>query len=830
VAKSKELTAEELLAEDIGSFFDDPYGFVMYAFPWGEPGTALEHYDGPDEWQTQFLQDWGEAIRERGFDGVNPVDAYMDATASGHGIGKGLSCDSVTYAIRNGKYLTLKAGERKVGDKLFSKDGSLTTVTGVNRYKRDHYLVTFDDGSSIEVSGEHEWNVKGRNERRKGIDRWRTMETQEIIEAGVKRSNGKSLARQWEIPVQGAAEIPAAEQDVDPYFMGLWIGDGSANSNRYCKPYDELYQKLLSRCVNVRKHGDTVSIIGANLSADIFTRNSFDRYIPDEYKYASLNQRMSLFEGLCDSDGEVNKSGSIGYSTTSKRLADDIVWLARSLGCKAMLQPTTKKGWYRKDGVKIECKDCYRVTINSPFNPFTLKHRRDSYKPSEQRYLKRWIESIEPTGLKDGICVEVDTADSLYQEHDFIVTHNSALSSMIILFIMSTRPFSRGVVTANTSDQLRTKTWGELAKWKGLCICGHWFTYNNGKGNMNLYHPEYKDTWRVDAQVCREENSEAFAGLHAAGSTPWYLFDEASAVPDKIWEVSEGGLTDGEPFWFVFGNPTRNTGRFRECWRKFKHRWHTRQVDSRQARMTNKKKIAEWEKDYGEDSDFFKVRVRGVFPSAGSLQFIPVDLVDDGLKVVLTEQMVSHAPVIIGVDPAYSGEDEFVIYLRQGLHCKMLGQYEKSDDDVKMARVIADFEDKYKADAVFIDFGYGTGVKSVGSNWGREWQLVAFGGKSSDPQMENKRGEMWNAVKSWLKDGGQVDSQELADELTAPEYKVKLNGKIVLESKEDMKRRGVPSPNRADALALTFAYPVLKKDVSTGQAHKAETEYDPWDN
>lgn len=488
-----QLTAEEMLAEDIGSFFDDPYGWVMYAFPWGEKGTALEHYDGPDKWQEQFLKDWGKAIKERGFNGVDPVDAYLDSTASGHGIGK------------------------------------------------------------------------------------------------------------------------------------------------------------------------------------------------------------------------------------------------------------------------------------------------------------------------------------------------SATSSWIILFIMSTRPFSRGVVTANTSDQLRTKTWGELAKWKGLCICGHWFSYNNGKGNMNIYHPEYKDTWRVDAQVCREENSEAFAGLHAANSSPWYLFDEASAVPDKIWEVAEGGLTDGEPFWFVFGNPTRNTGRFRECWRKFKHRWHNRQVDSREARMTNKKKIAEWEKDYGEDSDFFKVRVRGVFPSAGSLQFVPTDYVDQSLKVVLTHDMVSHAPVVIGVDPAYSGEDEFVIYLRQGLHSEMLGKYEKSDDDVLMAGIVAGFEDKYKADAVFIDFGYGTGIKSVGANWGRNWQLVPFGGKSNDPQMLNKRGEMWNNMKTWLKDGGQIDSQEIADEITAPEYKVRVDGKIVLESKDEMKKRGVPSPNRADALALTFAHPVVKSNnYSKHETTKAETDYDPF--
>ncbi len=403
----------------------------------------------------------------------------------------------------------------------------------------------------------------------------------------------------------------------------------------------------------------------------------------------------------------------------------------------------------------------------------------------------------------------------------------SALSSWIILYIMSTRPQSKGVVTANTGEQLRTKTWGELGKWKKRCITGHWFEYNNGKGNMNIYHPAYSESWRVDGQTCREENSESFAGLHAATSSPWYLFDEASAVPDKIWEVAEGGLTDGEPFWFVFGNPTRNTGRFRECWRKFRHRWKTRQIDSRSAKMTNKDLIKQWAADYGEDSDFFKVRVRGLFPSSSDLQFIGTGLVDAAMARVVTEAMVSHAPVVIGVDPSWSGDDEFAIYMRQGLHSKLIATYQKSDDDVLMAQRIAQLEDQYKADAVFVDFGYGTGIVSAARAMGRNWTLVQFGGASSDPAMLNKRGEIWNATKEWLKAGGELNDQQTADELSAPEYRVKLDGKIVLEDKAELKKRAGISPNRADALALTFSFPVVKKSFYAGNGGHQST-YDPF--
>lgn len=424
----------------------------------------------------------------------------------------------------------------------------------------------------------------------------------------------------------------------------------------------------------------------------------------------------------------------------------------------------------------------------------------------QAEFLSNWGEAIRRNNF-DGVTPVEAYRDATSSGHGI---GKSALSSWVILYVMSTRPHSKGVVTANTSEQLRTKTWGELGKWKKRCITGHWFEYNNGKGNMNITHPEFAESWRVDGQTCREENSESFAGLHAANSSPWYLFDEASAVPDKIWEVAEGGLTDGEPFWFVFGNPTRNTGRFRECFRKFRHRWSNRQVDSRKAKMTNKELIEQWRTDYGEDSDFFKVRVRGLFPSASDLQFIPQSYVDGAMSRTLEHSQYSFAPKIIGVDPAYSGADEASVYLRQGLYSKLLGSYPKTEDDVKFAQLIAGFEDEHKADAVFIDFGYGTGIHSIGKSWGRSWRLVQFGGESKDPQMLNKRGEMWNALKSWLNDGGSLDDQQTADEITAPEYKVRLDGKIVLEAKEEMKRRGVPSPNRADALALTFAFPVVR--------------------
>ena len=208
----------------------------------------------------------------------------------------------------------------------------------------------------------------------------------------------------------------------------------------------------------------------------------------------------------------------------------------------------------------------------------------------------------------------------------------SALVAWIILWAMSTLRDTRGVVTANTEGQLRTKTWPELAKWHALAVNKDWFTYTATALHSARSRPRHD--WRVDAITWSENNTEAFAGLHNKGNRAFALFDEASAIADGVWETIEGALTDAgtECSGACFGNPTRNTGRFRECFAggRFAHRWKPQQIDSRSVSMTNKAQIANWVKDYGEDSDFVRVRVRGEFPRAGTLQFIDSERVEAG--------------------------------------------------------------------------------------------------------------------------------------------------------------------------------------------------------
>lgn len=408
----------------------------------------------------------------------------------------------------------------------------------------------------------------------------------------------------------------------------------------------------------------------------------------------------------------------------------------------------------------------------------------------------------------------------------------SALTAWLIRWIMDTRPHAKGIVTANTAEQLRTKTWAELAKWHHMGITKGWFTLNAGGGSMNMYHNDHRETWRVDAQTCREENSEAFAGLHSAQSTPFYIFDEASAVPDKIFEVREGGLTDGEPMTFDFGNPTRNTGRFFENMQgRFRHRYIRRYIDSRDVKITNKRLFEQWIDDYGIDSDFVKVRVLGQFPSAGELQFIPSADVQACIGLEVSVQ--PHDPLVMGVDVARFGSDQSVIYLRQGRDAESRGIHRyRGLDTMQFAARVAEIAGQQQPDTIFIDGGgVGGGVVDRCRQLGLDVIEINFGSKATQSGYRNMRAQMWGNLRDAIRDGIRLpDDPDLFSDLTSLEYGYTLRNEIQLESKEDAKKRGLPSPDLADALALTYALPVYPSRIGYVSAYETSTsmDYDPF--
>lgn len=420
----------------------------------------------------------------------------------------------------------------------------------------------------------------------------------------------------------------------------------------------------------------------------------------------------------------------------------------------------------------------------------------------------------------------------------------SVMVAWLIKFILDTRPMSKGVVTANTGDQLKTKTWAELAKWHAMSVTADLFTYTNARGNMSIYrkgwgNPSNKkrieENWRCDAMTCREENAEAFQGLHAAEGTPFYIFDEASGIPEKIWESRMGGATDGEPMSFDFGNPTRKSGYFYEnCVGKNRHRFIVKKIDSRNVQITNKALIQEWAEDWGEDSDFFKVRVKGEFPSAGSVQFINSDDVDDAMRRPLPDD--TRAPLLIGVDIARYGDDETVIYSRIGYDARSFGykRFKGLDTTQVVEKVIETLQEFQrlgrKCNGLFVDEGYNPGVVDLLTRLGWNPIAVNFGNKASDRAYRYRGDEMWGRMRDDLRKLALPSDSLLREQLTQREYGfTDSGGKIHLESKRDMKDRGLVSPDIADALALTWASPPAMDVMDLAQTNPlfSNHEYDP---
>lgn len=417
----------------------------------------------------------------------------------------------------------------------------------------------------------------------------------------------------------------------------------------------------------------------------------------------------------------------------------------------------------------------------------------------------------------------------------------TALVSWIILWAISTCPDAKGVITANTETQLKTKTWAELGKWYHAFIAKELFTLSATA--IFAKDPSHERTWRIDQVPWSERNTEAFAGLHNQGSRILVIFDEASAIDDLIWETTEGALTDAntEIVWCVFGNPTRSTGRFRECFPggRFAKVWKTIQVDSREISFTNKDQFNEWVDAYGEDSDFVRVRVRGVFPRTGEQEFISSAEVEEAIA----REAVSHVhePFIIGVDVARYGDNESVLYFRKGRDGQSVAPLRlRGMGVVDLAGRVAECYHQYSADAIFVDGGgVGGGVVDCLRNLHIPCFDIQFGAKPDGysangdigHRYANKRAEMWGAMRSWLATGAIPAIPDLKAQLVGPTYTLNLQGQILLEKKEDMRRRGLDSPDLADALALTFAMPVAMHRQAGGDHPRpkaVESEYHPF--
>jgi hypothetical protein len=399
----------------------------------------------------------------------------------------------------------------------------------------------------------------------------------------------------------------------------------------------------------------------------------------------------------------------------------------------------------------------------------------------------------------------------------------SALVSWLVLWMLSTRIGASVVVSANSEAQLRSVTWAEITKWLAMMLNSHWWEISAtritpAKWLATKVEDELRKGtryWGAEGRLWSEENPDSYAGLHNSDGV-MLILDEASGIPDAIWDVSQGFFTENTAnrFWCAFSNPRRNQGYFYECFNAKRDFWQTQNIDARTVEDTDKAVYEQIIAEYGEDSAQARVEVFGEFPSAGDGQFIGPSLVNDAGN--RPKYKDTSAPIVLGIDPARGGADSTVIVARQGRDIVAIKRYHGEDTMTIVGRVIDAIEEFKPALTVIDEGGLGYGILDRLNEQRYKVRGVNFGWKAKNPVMwGNKRAELWGAMKEWLRTASIPPDKQLKADLIGPMTKPNSAGTIFLEGKKEMRSRGLASPDAADALAVTFAFPVAHREYNS---------------
>ena len=360
-------------------------------------------------------------------------------------------------------------------------------------------------------------------------------------------------------------------------------------------------------------------------------------------------------------------------------------------------------------------------------------------------------------------------------------------------------------VTHPAREQLKSTMWPELRKW-------HSKMENPFRDAIEINSEKCFIKARPDrfiqARTSRPDNPDALQGFHAEHLL--FLIDEASGVSTKIFEVAFGALTTADARFLLTGNPTHTSGFFWQTFNKYRDSWLRFTLSCIDSPNVKREYIEKMQNQYGRESNEFRVRVLGEFPTASSMQFIDSEVVRSAIEryvaVKEDESLYDYAPKVLGVDVARYGDDSSCVYMRQGIYSEMVYKI-KDTDTHTLACKVATLYVEYQCSEIFVDLaGVGAGVFDYLYNHGYPAHGIEFGSKATESIYYNKRAELWGRMREWLKHGGVLeDSEDMESDLTVIMYEYDVRDRIKLERKESIKKRGYPSPDNADALALTFA-------------------------
>ncbi len=387
-------------------------------------------------------------------------------------------------------------------------------------------------------------------------------------------------------------------------------------------------------------------------------------------------------------------------------------------------------------------------------------------------------------------------------------TGKDAFASWVILWFLCCFPFPKIPCTAPTDKQLKVILWAEISKWLRDSHVESWLTWQSEKVFLKDHGGKewFAVAKTVNVKGSADDQAETLAGFHE--DFLMAVMDEASGIPDPVFKPIEGTMTGKCNFVLMIFNPTRSYGFAVDSHVKNRQDWVCLKWNAEESELVSRSHVERMERKYGRDSNAFRIRVKGLPPLADTDTLIPWDWVMNAVEREI--EPLEDDPLLFGVDVGAGGDKSVILHRRGGL-VERLTTHTTPNTMELTGWASADI-DEYEASAVFVDvIGLGNGVynrlKELGHS--RVYPVDVRSTARNNDRFHRLRDEIWWTLREQFEKGtiSIPNDDELICELTTIKYEPESNGKVKVEGKKEMKRRGLESPDKADALCLTYYLP-----------------------
>jgi hypothetical protein len=438
--------------------------------------------------------------------------------------------------------------------------------------------------------------------------------------------------------------------------------------------------------------------------------------------------------------------------------------------------------------------------LKNPFHAFLAKYRDDPVQFVIDLF------GLIPDDWQADVMNDVARGERAISVRSGHGVGKSATASWILIWFILTRFPCKAVVTAPTSSQLFDALFVEVKHWIGFLPEGLRTLLDVKRDRIELRAAP--ESAFISARTSRQEQPEALQGVHSDNVI--LIADEASGVPEAVFQAASGSMSGENATTLLLGNPVRGSGLFYDSHNKLSHRWKSYHVSCILSKRVSDDYVEEQKIRYGEDSNVYRVRVLGEFPLKDDDTVIPLELVQSAVERDIITQAIEKE--VWGLDVARFGKNSSVLLKRTTRAVTFIQKWRGLDTMQLVGAVHNEWLHtlpSMRPSEINVDvLGLGGGVVDRLRELGLPVRGINVAELSSmNARYRNLRAELWFTVREWFdkRDVRIPKNDDLISELVEVKFKFTSNGKLQIESKEDMMRRGVSSPDVADALVLTFA-------------------------